>query len=1207
MAKTRYTLNNLRPDVDYKLQLRAKVKGITGAWSSVLEFTTTLDETPPGPVQNLALAYTNNQFVLSWDPPADVVDGSTTDLERYRIYVTDLTDNNEQTFDADGSPVEFTLDFMRWLFDDQGAPGIDALSGQWRFEVAALDRSGNESTRASVEFTAEPPGPFNMLAWVGGNQTITITWEASVDVDLDHYKIYRDGVLVGRTLGLELEFLDANPGPGVHSYYAVAYDALGLFTQSTNSITDAKTYGYWQGDVSVPRPPSGLAFDSVIAGAGVADVTVYFDAPVQNMDDSDYEDHSEFLVQWSQSLDGPWQSARVLDDRVSGTDLQQFEVGINGLQASTAWHFRVQTIDRYSNKSAWANGSHTTVSDTTAPSRPAVPTAAANLLRVQVTHDLTKEAGGELEADVRALKVYISTSSGFTPGPANYIGTLDIPGLEGFVATGSFPVSSVLQRWVKVTAVDATGNESLASTAADAGAIQLINDLYVENAGITTASIGSLSVSKLVAGDGVVNSFDIKALLRILNGGYLESENFNNNPVNGPLAGYRLSEGGLEVYSGTVAASALTINNSPNLVPWAYSSFEHTQSYFFGGTDAGGNAIPAKLIFTANANTSQIVADAWEGERSLRFRSAVGTTGGSPAELLFTASTSVYQIPVEAGNKYLVSFYSKSTTSYAVTLVARWGGSATTETTAAITIPAASGVWRRNYAIFTAPSGATGMYIGLRTSSPSVDFNLDAFQVELTQNLADSLLAPSAWRVPGMTSIDGTQITTGEIKSTNYNGTNTGWRIGLEGNLTAYNAFFHGNVQATGGFLQTLDVRGTITVGSVSNGLITDYLSRFYLRSSDGLLYASNANISGTINAVAGNFQGVTATDITVGQGTGLSGTIKSWNWSGMGGNGWIISNTNISGYQAIFNDVYVRGDIVADNLTGTFSVSGNNITGGTITGTTIQTNSNSTGYVVVGNSGSGHITYHNSNGGNNPTWGIYQSLSGFGGTSRNGIRLGNIQADYAHISSYLYVDGNFGALGSLSGSSLSVSALTTGGTYIEASKALNMNNNSINNVAVLYAQSGTVYGGAIYGGSSNQAKLGNAPAAATDAWVGGTSSGFKFASSECRALEETGTSYVPVRASSFPVGSSIKFKKDVKDIKHGLEVVRKMRPKTYNHKHIPTSRLNAGFIAEDLAELNDRLVMDDKEAVDTYAILAYAIRALQELDAKLNKLEGLD
>lgn len=138
--------------------------------------------------------------------------------------------------------------------------------------------------------------------------------------------------------------------------------------------------------------------------------------------------------------------------------------------------------------------------DTTPPSTPKSATVAGSPLAIQVVHDLGKASGGtfNLETDLNHLKIYVGTTSGFTPGESNRVGEIpaDAGNLSlGITVVGTFEVLDTTERFVKVTAVDRAGNESTPSSAASVTA-ELVDTAHITDAAITTAKIGNLSVSR---------------------------------------------------------------------------------------------------------------------------------------------------------------------------------------------------------------------------------------------------------------------------------------------------------------------------------------------------------------------------------------------------------------------------------------------------------------------------------------------------------------------------------------------------------------------------------------------------------------------------------------------------------------------------------------------------------------------------------------
>lgn len=1197
-TRATFKIYSLKPDLDYAIQLAAVVNGIEGPKSARFQFRTSVDNVAPGPVRNLKLRYIDGLLVLSWDPPASNEDGSPlTDLYYYYVRVTDNTDGTESVLDTSETQVEFTLRFLKYFFEGK-------LSGAYSFEVSAVDKNDNEGEGRTVKYSAEPPAPFNMLNWVAGNQSITVSWEESVDVDLTHYEVYRDNVLAGRTIDTETEFTDGNPGSGTHSYYAIAYDAFGLFTRSTNTLTGARAYGYWQGDSSTPRAPTKPLFVSTVTSpdGALSDIRGSFSAPTKNTDGTDYEDHNEFMIQWSKLLTGPWQTMRVPDTRVSGSTEASFNFVLNELASGTEYHFRISAIDRYSNQSAWLLSSKTTTYDTKPPAQPAAPIAAGGLLRVQVQHDLTTQAGGLLEEDVKEFKVYAGPTADFDLKQLYLIGNLStLRPKTGFRPIDSFPIKDVRNVFIKVVAVDTSGNESVGSLAADSGKIDLVSDAYIENASITNASIKNLSAAKLITNSAFINDLRIQSTLTVMNGGLLRSDNYQYK-----VSGWRLSEEGLEINNGTVAASALTISSSPNLIPWAYSSFEHDNLWFFGGKDSAGFPVPAHIGRSIRAAPSSIWVDGWEGERSLAFRSNADTGPTAAAGIFFTENTKTdFNIDVTPGQRFVYSMYIKTNTPADFALYMYWKNSVTTATSQPMTLPSTGGQWKRIYGVFKVPVGATDAFAAVITRQAGIVVLVDAVQVELaTSPAADDLLEPSAWKSPTQTFIDGGMIRTGEIKSVNYDVGNTGWRIGLEGNASFNNIFARGTIQAVSGYLQNMFVYKNLFVGNAANDAtsqVRSYNGKWSLR-GDGFFRAVDADITGRIMATEGDFSNVRAYSMNVGFGDTNFGYIKSSNYNGglsggsYGTKGWMIRNAQSAKYSAVFHSAYIRGNLSADDIT-TGYLKGDFISGGEIRGVIIRTErSPSDGYVRIGKLATngksyGSLYFVDAYENEVSLRGIfYSNLRGWGAQPRTGITTTSLAVGNLHISGNMYSDTPLQAPSFIGGSA------SVGVLKMNAGKILNSSVIEASQLNIQYSSYSSTTVGQLRNSGSNLFL--------SDAGSG--KSGLLFDGSTVKVISNSGnsTTYRPIYASAFTVNSSAWDKSEIEPLPAAMSKLQQLQVFKYNHANIPDVDRSYGFIAEQLYEV-DPVLAPTRTSVDLYGVLALTVQGVQELAARVQALEA--
>jgi hypothetical protein len=91
---------------------------------------------------------------------------------------------------------------------------------------------------------------------------------------------------------------------------------------------------------------------------------------------------------------------------------------------------------------------------------------------------------------------------------------------------------------------------------------------------------------------------------------------------------------------------------------------------------------------------------------------------------------------------------------------------------------------------------------------------------------------------------------------------------------------------------------------------------------------------------------------------------------------------------------------------------------------------------------------------------------------------------------------------------------------------------------------------------------------------------------------------------------SSLRYKKNVQPMTTGLEVVKQLKPVTFNEKSDDSGKVFAGLIAEDLDEqgLKEYVSYDEEgraDAIHYGNLVALAFKAIQELEAKVASLEA--
>ena len=176
---------------------------------------------------------------------------------------------------------------------------------------------------------------------------------------------------------------------------------------------------------------------------------------------------------------------------------------ISDLGPGLTYDIRIRAVDRYGHMSDWSDVEAIEVApDTIAPSTPAPPTVAGNPVSIQVRHDLGMASGGtfNLEIDLDHLEVHLGTTNTFTPSDATVVGNM--PANYGMMlgaisAVETFTTSITALRWIRVVAVDHSGNKSAPSTAVSVTAA-LISNAYISDLTVTKVTAGTVSANWLL-------------------------------------------------------------------------------------------------------------------------------------------------------------------------------------------------------------------------------------------------------------------------------------------------------------------------------------------------------------------------------------------------------------------------------------------------------------------------------------------------------------------------------------------------------------------------------------------------------------------------------------------------------------------------------------------------------------------------------------
>ena len=773
----RIGINGLQPITRYAVEVRTiGSSGAYSPWSQVFTITTVADNTIPSAPTGLAFAYSEGAFVATWSAPTTNTDGS--ELTDFQTYQLELT--------AGGITRVITLVGRNYsLSFEENAALFGSLQASVSARVRAIDTSSNSGqwSNAVVATVPVPSAPTNGSG-AGSTDAISLRWEASSSGGVTGYRVYV-GSSQGFTPSPANKVFDGNALS--YTFNTTTYSPLYFKVRTVNRfmmestdlsigpLTPLSPFGV---DATAPGVPSSLGATIV-----TSDATLDTYAVVSWVLSSPPTDLAGYVIRYRPVGASEWSVENVGTDDSATAQI----VRITKLTPYVNYEFQVASYDYSANYSSWSDLVTATAPANTAPSTPAIPSAAANTMQIQVSLSGNKSTGTPMEPDVVFYEVYASSAGGsFTPSSGNMLG--QIPVGPAMVATFNIPANSgsgTFQTWyVRVIAVDRGGLKSPAS-AAGSGSVGLISTANIADAAITNAKIQSLSADKLVAGAGIITDLTVKSVMTLGDSGsngVIQSYDY----VAGST-GFKLQRNSLEINQGTIKAAALAIQTGENLVPATYADFEVDDTFYVNGVGiyrTGGG-----MIVGPNSSTrfnSRSLGTIW------------GTNTQNPVLHLAPSATS-YNIPVDPNTDYIFSgyFWCQGSVATNVQFKVKWSDG-TTNTIATSNLPGgtpSSGAQRLT-GVVKSPAAATKALLIIESSTLTggAGYNADGLQVE---KKTGTLTTPSSWRPPGATIIDGGMVRTGAIRSTatvNINDKDEpAWVVPMDGSATFANLLIRGN------------------------------------------------------------------------------------------------------------------------------------------------------------------------------------------------------------------------------------------------------------------------------------------------------------------------------------------------------------------------------------------------------------------------------
>lgn len=773
---TNILLTDLQPGTDYVLQLRANTGDAVSDWSRKFDITTDGDTQPPDApewISPLASAFRvdGDTFVAEW-VAIDLNLSQNMDFSHYELHLT----NGSLDYYINTNNTSFVLTYEqnRIFFGTPAAASVSA-------EVRSVDLTGNASAWTSLQTESNPaPSAVVNLFVYDLYDSIKVKWDANTEEDIAKYRVQVSTTGVGGAYstvyeGPNNEFIYQTVMWATDHYFKVY--AVDKFNSASLATTAGpiKPKSSFALDGTPPAVPTGLAATLTTSTNGaysIAEVT--WDANVES-------DLGGYRIRYRKTGTSGWESTTI------GTDTTT--TSITGLEAFVSYDFQIQSFDFAANESAFSSTVVATAPSVPTPPTPQAPTVSANTMLIQVTPTGLDSGSSPMPGNIISYLVYASTTTGFTPSGAELIGSIAV----GPAMTASFPIpadggGSTETWYVKVKAVNSGGAIGAASAQATSTP-NLIANANIVDATITNAKIQSLSVDKLTAGTGVANDFTVKSQLTLGesgNDGQITSWDYITS---GGTTGFSLDSSGLVIKTGSISASALTIQVGSNLMDAPYADFEAGVTYY------DSRILPA-------GGTGSWLIDSTEfkfNEQSLKL---TYTSGGTYYETALTSdgTSTGYTINLEPSKTYLVSVYAKTGTGTG-NKTFRMGRGAPLLANALLAETAtivADGTWQRFTFTMTTDATTTKAMLIPRLATVGTIW-IDGLKVE---EKIGGTNTPSSWTPPGSTRIDGNIIRTGSIQSSADAYDVTGevivgqkaWSIDMEGQATFGDVLVRGRI-----------------------------------------------------------------------------------------------------------------------------------------------------------------------------------------------------------------------------------------------------------------------------------------------------------------------------------------------------------------------------------------------------------------------------
>jgi chitodextrinase len=429
-------------------------------------------------ISSWGIMYIHEYSGISTTNPVDVISTATGSSSAMSSGSATTTNANDLIFGAGGSFQAVTASGSGFTTrmtegDDRSEDKFVTTTGSY---AATATQSGTGWLQLMVAFrgassdTTPPSAPTSLAATQATQTQANLTWTASTDnVGVTGYNVYRSTTSgftpgTGNKIGTSTtnSYSDTGVNIGTYYYIVTAYDAAGNVSSNSNQATLVDK------DVTAPSVPTSPK----ATAASVSQINVSWTASTDNVGVTGYN---------------------ILRNGTKVGTSTSTSYSDTGLTPNTSYTYTVSAYDAAGNTSAVStSASATTLKDTTPPS---APTGLAATQASQTQASLTWTASTD-NVGVTGYNVYRSTTSGFTPGTGNKIGT-------STTASYSDTGLSIGTYYYIVTAYDAAGNVSGNSNQATLVDKDITPPSVPTNLSATAASTSQINLSWTASTDNV--------------------------------------------------------------------------------------------------------------------------------------------------------------------------------------------------------------------------------------------------------------------------------------------------------------------------------------------------------------------------------------------------------------------------------------------------------------------------------------------------------------------------------------------------------------------------------------------------------------------------------------------------------------------------------------------------------------------------------